>query len=156
MNLSPNFTFEELTNTSHTELLESNRQDAMQYYPNLKGLCEFILQPLRNYLNKPITVSSGFRGKALNEAVNGSPTSDHSKGYAADIQVDGMSAEDLMDFIWINKGIFTGKLHKAILEQVNGKEWVHIAYRPIEASGAFYVTKNGKDYEPYLIDGEHA
>ena len=52
---------------------------------NLKRLVEYILDPLRERYGKPIIVNSGYRCPALNKAVNGSKTSQHVKGLAADI-----------------------------------------------------------------------
>jgi zinc D-Ala-D-Ala carboxypeptidase len=52
---------------------------------NLKRLCENVLQPLRDYMKSPININSGYRSKALNDAIGGSKTSDHMKAMAADI-----------------------------------------------------------------------
>ena len=149
MNLSTNFSFDELTrSSSHPELVPANQKEAEQYLDDLRNQCVYILQPLRNLLGKPITITSGFRGASLNKAVGGSPTSDHSTGRASDIVVDGMTAKELFEFIQENKSIFTGWLHKAILEEVRGKQWVHIAHRrPEEALSAFYTTTDGKNYD---------
>lgn len=149
MILSTNFTFSEITNSSsHPELVPANQREAETYLDNLRNQCVYILQPLRNLLGKPITITSGFRGASLNKVVGGTPTSDHSTGRATDIVVDGMTAKELFELIQENKGIFTGWLHKCILEEVNGKSWCHIAHRrPDEAVGAFYVTNDGKNYD---------
>ena len=66
MNLSKNFTFNELTNTSHTALLEKNRFEARDYLDNLVSLANDILEPLRAILKEPIYINSGFRGNTLN------------------------------------------------------------------------------------------
>jgi len=56
---------------------------------NLKRLCENVLQPLRNEMHESIRINSGYRSKALNDKIAGSPTSDHMQGMAADIFVPG-------------------------------------------------------------------
>jgi zinc D-Ala-D-Ala carboxypeptidase len=66
---------------------------------NLNRLCDLILQPLRNFVKKPISVSSGYRAPAVNRAVGGSSTSAHMYGLAADINVPGMSPAVLMHTI---------------------------------------------------------
>lgn len=48
-------------------------------------LVENILDPLRERYGRPIFVNSGYRCPALNKAVNGSKTSQHVYGLAADI-----------------------------------------------------------------------
>lgn len=55
---------------------------------NLEMLCRFTLEPIRNKLNCPVFVSSGYRCARLNMEVGGSPTSDHRYGLAADIYFD--------------------------------------------------------------------
>ncbi len=61
MNLSKNFTFNELTNTSHDSLLEKNRLEAKEYLDNLVALANDILEPLRDILKEPIYINSGFK-----------------------------------------------------------------------------------------------
>lgn len=64
----------------------------------LKNLCEELLQPLREALGKPITINSGYRCERLNRAINGSKTSQHMKGEAADCTING-KAEDLLQLL---------------------------------------------------------
>lgn len=45
-----------------------------------------LLQPLRDIYCKPMTVNSGYRCPELNKLVGGVPTSQHTKGEAADIR----------------------------------------------------------------------
>ena len=52
------------------------------------ALAENIFQPIREHFGTPIYVSSGFRSDALNEAIGGSKTSQHSKAEAMDIDMD--------------------------------------------------------------------
>ena len=53
------------------------------------------LQVLRDELGKPITVISGWRTKAHNDAVGGAKHSRHMIGDAADIIVQGVSAAEV-------------------------------------------------------------
>ena len=55
---------------------------------NLKALCMEVLQPLRDYLEKPVVISSGYRCSEVNKAVGGVSGSQHLKGEAADIHVE--------------------------------------------------------------------
>lgn len=79
-NLSPNFTLAEMTVTN-TGL--PNVPNAQQIR-NLRHLVLNILQPLRDAIG-PVKVTSGFRSKAVNAQVGGSPHSQHLLGLAADI-----------------------------------------------------------------------
>jgi len=52
-----------------------------------------------NIGDKPIRINSGYRTESHNEAVGGSPTSQHLHGKAADIWVSGMTPEELHEII---------------------------------------------------------
>ena len=54
------------------------------------------LQALRNQLNLPLSITSGFRCNRHNESVGGAARSFHTLGMAADVAcLEGMTAEDL-------------------------------------------------------------
>ena len=129
MQLSKHFTFEELTNTSHQNLLVVNIQRAETYVKVLEDLCNYVLEPLRALVGKPIIVTSGFRSKELNDKVKGSKTSQHCFGEAVDIIVKGISADTLFSLIYTNKNMFNNKIGQCIIEKVNSSEWVHISIK---------------------------
>lgn len=52
---------------------------------SIKALVDEVLQPLRDAWGKPLAINSGYRCKELNAAVGGVPTSQHTKGEAADV-----------------------------------------------------------------------
>ncbi len=86
MNLSKNFTLEELTRTNLTlPNIPSESEKA-----KLAELVNGLLQPLRDKWGKPINVTSGFRSSAVNKEQGGSikPLSQHCKGEAADLETD--------------------------------------------------------------------
>ena len=82
--LSPNFNLSELTHSlTAIENAIDNTPDEKSL-ESLKNLCKNLLQPLRDKLGKPIHVTSGYRCEELNRLVGGVPTSQHTKGEAAD------------------------------------------------------------------------
>ena len=80
------FTFKELIKTD-TGL--DNLPNDMNVIKNLVRLSEF-LQTIRNELQLPIIVNSGYRSKEVNESVGGVSSSYHVKGLAADIKCSDM------------------------------------------------------------------
>ena len=64
---------------------ESNNE---LFKEQFKSLCIQCLQPTRDYINKPVTVLSGYRDQYLNKAVGGVENSDHCFCMAADITSD--------------------------------------------------------------------
>ena len=125
MKLSPHFTLDELLITSHKDLQLLQQEEVKPYINNLYVLCNYVLEPIRNYYGKPITITSGFRGKTLNKRVGGSLTSQHCLGEAADILVKGKSVDEVFE------DIRTAKINivyrQLIKEKINGKFWNHIA-----------------------------
>lgn len=108
-------------------------------------LCENVFEPLRAFLNKPITISSGFRGVGINKRIGGSTTSQHCKGEAMDLKIglDGFNfIKDTLDFDqmiwefgtdstpdWVHVSFKKGKNRKQVLraKKINGKT-VYSAY----------------------------
>ena len=80
------FTFTEMTKTDSGL---DNIPDDMNVIRNLVRLSEF-LQIIRNELQLPIIVNSGYRSKEVNESVGGVLSSYHVKGLAADIKCSDM------------------------------------------------------------------
>lgn len=85
--LSPNFSREEMAckcgcgfDTVDTELLN-------------------MLENVRGYFNKPVTITSGCRCIAHNESVGGRHNSQHLRGRAADIIVKGVEPDDVAAFL---------------------------------------------------------
>ena len=54
-----------------------------------------LLQCIREHFGKAVTITSGYRTAAHNAAVGGAKSSQHLLGRAADIQVAGVSVEDV-------------------------------------------------------------
>ena len=93
MNLSPNFTLEELTHTDHRNLDNTPNDAELE---NLVRLAEFLEQVKEVLGGKPIIVNSAFRSKAVNDAVGSKDSSQHRRGCAADIRVVGMKPDEVV------------------------------------------------------------
>ena len=91
MKLGRHFTLAELT-TTDTGL---TNVPGVEYVAALARLVALVLDPLRADLGRPVRVTSGYRSPAVNAQVGGSATSQHLRGEAADIKVDGMTTADV-------------------------------------------------------------
>lgn len=87
-------------------------------------LIYYVLQPLRDKLAKPIIIASGFRNAEVNKLVGGAPNSQHLKGQAADLVVNGMTPQELFTFIINSESHIS--YDQAIWEK--DKNCVHISY----------------------------
>jgi hypothetical protein len=97
-----------------------------EHYENLKVIAEKIFEPIREHFGVPILISSGYRSEALNVYIGGSRSSDHSKGRALDLDMDGSSSgvTNKMIFEFIKDNLEYDQL---INEFDFG--WVHVGYR---------------------------
>jgi hypothetical protein len=131
MNLSTNFTLNELTKSETATRLDIDNTPNEEQIESLRLLCENILQPVRDHFGKPVKISSGFRCAELNSspAVGGSATSDHCKGQAVDFEIDGLSNPDVAQWIMDNLTYSQLILEFYVQGQVNSG-WIHCSYNP--------------------------
>jgi hypothetical protein len=118
------FTLKELTRSATAEAKGIDNTPTPEIEKNLTLLVENVLDPLRKLSGKPITVNSGYRCPELNKAVGGSKTSDHVKGFAADIT--GGSKEENERLFYLIKYNFN---FKQLIDEKDFS-WVHVSYDP--------------------------
>lgn len=85
--LTRHFMLSEFTKSSTANSHGIPNVPNLEQVSNLQYLCREILEPLREWMNEPITISSGFRCPKLNKAVGGVSNSQHLSGEAADIHL---------------------------------------------------------------------
>ena len=127
MKLSKNFSLKEMTKSQTALRRGIENEPGEEQQANLQQLCEQVLQKVRDHFGKPVNVNSGYRSPELNTAIGGSPTSDHCKGMAADIEISGVSNYELAE--WIKNNC---EFRQLILEfytpGVPDSGWVHVSY----------------------------
>ena len=88
MKLSANFELFELTKSQVADRKGIPNNPSPDHIDNLKSLCINILQPIRSEFDRPVIISSGFRSAELCIAIGSKPTSQHSEGKAADLEIN--------------------------------------------------------------------
>ena len=86
MQLTPHFTLAEFTRSAKAQALGLDNTPTAVAKINLARTAQ-MLERVRAHLGAPITITSGYRGPALNKAVGGVTSSDHLQGLAADVVV---------------------------------------------------------------------
>ena len=120
------FSIEEMYASDTAKRLGINNKPSTQQTINLVYLCAYVLEPLRVAMGKPIKISSGFRSQALNKAVGGVYNSQHLKGQAADIDIQGDMAFGRKIFDYIRDHLPFDQL---IWEHnKSGTYWVHVSF----------------------------
>ena len=151
MQLSKNFSLIELTKSQTAERKGIDNTPSTEHQENLKSLCTYVLQPIRDHYSRVVSVSSGFRSQALCEAIGSKSTSQHAKGEAADFEIFGISNKELAD--WIH---FNVNYDQLILEYWKESDpnsgWVHCSYTEgnnrRQYLKAYKDENNNTRYEP--------
>ena len=127
MSLTKNFSLIELSKSQTATRKGIDNTPSTEHQDNLKSLCTFILQPVRDHFSCVVSVSSGYRSAELCTAIGSKTTSQHAKGEAADFEIFGISNKELAD--WINENLYYDQL---ILEYWNESDpnsgWVHCSF----------------------------
>lgn len=121
MKITNNFSYEEF-----------ECKDGSETPPELLGnIAELArnLQVLRDKLNKPITIVSGYRSLLHNNKVGGAKNSQHLTGKAADIKVSGVDPKEVYNLLEIL--IEKGEIKQGGLGLY--KSWVHYDIRGTKA-----------------------
>lgn len=126
MRLSDHFSLLEFTRSSKADEFGIANIPNHVHIASLQAWCDNIGEPIRAYFNCPVRVLSGFRSAELNKAVGGSPTSQHTKGEAVDIEVIGIRNDVLWKFI-----VDHLDFDQCIAEQLKAYDgtagWVHVS-----------------------------
>jgi len=125
--ISKNFTLDELLASATAKQKHIINAPGVDEVCNLCALVHNVLQPLRDAMGEPIKIGSGYRCPQLNKAVGGVSNSQHMKGEAADLCIDGDMAKGRKWMTWIMDNCDFDQLiweHNA-----KGTYWVHVSYR---------------------------
>lgn len=117
------FTITELCHSNTADYLGINNSCREEHVVNLTALVDNVLDPLREWYGKSILVNSGYRCVELNDAINGSSTSQHMRGQAADVTTGDRQQNRLL-FEYIRKNLPFDQL----IDESNFA-WVHVSYR---------------------------
>jgi uncharacterized protein YcbK (DUF882 family) len=153
MNLTKNFTLHEMTKSETALRYGMANEPSPKEIDNLRTLCEQVLQKVRDYYGMGVKVNSGYRHPLVNSKVGGSPTSDHCKGFAADVEIPGVANAEVAQ--WIKDNL---QFRQLILEfytpGVPDSGWVHVSYDPNDLKNQVLTAtkKGGKTvYLPGLV-----
>lgn len=124
------FTLWELVKSETAERKGISNFPSFDVVDHLRQLTEEILDPMREAWGGPLTVTSGYRCKALNKAVGGVSTSAHLEGWAADIR-PADKRRTAKFILWAACWLEENRINydQAIDEQVGGERWLHIALK---------------------------
>jgi hypothetical protein len=127
--ISEHLELAEVIRSEQAKRMGVSNMPTAEHIENFKKLAENVFEKIRNNFRVPIHISSGYRSVELNRAIKGSSTSQHCKGEAIDIDMDGSSngVTNRMVFDYIIKSLDFDQL---IWEFGNSEnpDWVHVSY----------------------------
>ncbi len=115
------FTLSELKKSATADKLGINNNIPLSIIPNLEILINQVLDPIREYMNEPIYVNSGYRCPLLNKAVGGVAGSQHVLGQAADITTRSRENNLIMERYIEENLVFD--------QMIIYKNFIHISYK---------------------------
>lgn len=125
MNLSPNFTLQELIASETASRYGYDNTPNATEIANLTRLAG-LLEQVRKVVGKPVLVNSAYRSKQVNDAVGSKDTSQHRLGCAADIRVSNMNPDQVCRAI-IEFDIQFDQLIREFWDKDRGGGWTHIS-----------------------------
>jgi hypothetical protein len=129
MKLSKHLDLSEVTRSESAKRNQISNMPTPEHIENFKLLAEKIFEPIREHFKVPIHISSGYRSKELNAKIGGSATSQHCKGEAIDIDMDGSTngVTNKMVFDYIKDNLPFDQLIYEFGDS-NNPDWVHVSY----------------------------
>ncbi len=129
MNLTQNFTLEELTASESAERNGWDNSPNDSELSNLTRLADFLEQVKVVLGGKPVMINSAFRSKKVNDSVGSKDSSQHRIGCAADIRVPGMTPDQVVKAV-----IASGIAYDQVIREFD--RWTHISIPNTDATTA--------------------
>lgn len=151
MRISKHISYKEATHSQTATRLGIPNVPSEYEVQNMQLLAEKVFEPLREFFDVPIYVSSFYRSKDLNQAINGSSRSQHCEGRAIDLDdvYGGVTNAEIFQFI---ANILD---YDQLIWEFGNEEspaWVHVSYVSEDQNRKQMLRatkKNGKTiYEP--------
>jgi hypothetical protein len=153
--ISEHLDLSEVIRSEQAKRMGVSNMPTPEHIENFKKLAENVFEKIRNNFRVPIHISSGYRSVELNRAIKGSSTSQHCKGEAIDIDMDGSAngVTNKMVFDYIIKNLDFDQLIWEFGTSEN-PDWVHVSYSS-SGNQRKQVLKavrgaNGTTYQPYV------
>lgn len=123
------FTVAELTRSPTARAMGIANEPPPDVVQRLTLLVVNVLDPLRDALGKPITITSGYRSPMLNVRAGGASSSQHVLGEAADIECAGVSTAALARKVLDLRLPFDQLILEFHDVEVPSSGWVHVSHR---------------------------
>ena len=128
MQLSENLSLAEVIRSETAKRNGISNKPNPRHLENLKIIAVNIFQPIRNFFQRAVHLSSGYRSEELNAFIKGSASSQHCTGEALDIDMDGTEVTNKEVFDYIKDNLEFDQLIWEFGTNDN-PDWVHVSYK---------------------------
>lgn len=142
MKLGKYFTLDEMIRSETAMAVGIDNRPSPSQIVALGNLVTKILDPLREAVNRPVRVTSGFRSHPLNKLVGGAQSSQHTMGEAADIKIPGYTIAQTVQIIRDLNLPFDQLIDEYSL-------WVHVSYRSVQRGQVLTARRNESGHTVY-------
>lgn len=150
MQLTKHFSLKEFTKSQTADRKGIDNTPPQDIIPKLSFLATQILEPLRERIQKPIIITSGYRSPELSLAIGSSQLSQHCKGEAVDIEALGTSTLNLAEMI-INHFEFDQVILECYKKGDMNSGWVHVSLKSGDNRKEVLTYTKEKGYEKGLV-----
>ena len=131
--ISDHITYNECIHSDVAKRYGIKNYFSLDQLERMKLLAEKVFEPLRNYFNVPIFISSFFRSLQLNKLIGGAVKSQHLANNGAAIDLDAQVYDLITNrqiFIYIKDNL---EFDQLVWEfgDLNEPAWVHVSYNEI-------------------------
>jgi len=150
MQLTKHFSLKEFTKSQTADRKGLDNTPPQDIIPKLSFLATQKLEPLRERIQKPIIITSGYRSPEVSLAIGSSQLSQHCKGEAVDIEALGMSTLNLAEMI-INHFEFDQVILECYKKGDMNSGWVHVSLKSGDNRKEVLTYTKEKGYEKGLV-----
>lgn len=129
-NISKHITYKEATNSNTATRKGIDNSPNTAQLKNMRGLADYVFEPLRIWVGGAIKINSFFRSPELNKAIGGSTTSQHcaENGAAMDLDDNYGHKTNAEMFYYIKDNMDFDQLIWEYGDD-NNPNWVHVSFK---------------------------
>ncbi|WP_108043306.1 D-Ala-D-Ala carboxypeptidase family metallohydrolase [Neisseria cinerea] len=156
MQITEHFSLKELTRSETARRAGIENKPSSAEMDNIYYTAQQ-LEKIREYVGRPIIVTSCFRSERVNKLVGGSPTSAHRHGLAADCDASGMTSLAFAKLLIKMRDDGALKFDQLILEfpERGDGAWVHIGFRRNSQMRNQIMTATKRNGKTVYLPGLH-
>ena len=126
-NISKHISYAEATKSNTAIRLGINNEPGNVTLENMRLVAEEVFEKVREFVGKPIMISSFYRSEDLNTALRGSKNSQHCKGEGMDLDGDAYGVSNKIIFDFIRAELVFDQLIFEYMNEDGSPKWVHVS-----------------------------